>query len=118
MPVDRVRDRWHVDFLESIKETCFHKHLTSFSHDVTANGHTISVLKARAFIYHNIGLAVSSDTRTLGVPVTQYIDDRHVRQLFTSLLHANLPPWSQDGVVVKRSPLTSEVRVSNPSRLM
>ena len=38
--------------------------------------------KASAFIYHKLGLAVSDAARSLGVPVSQYIDDRHVGQLF------------------------------------
>ena len=40
--------------------------------------------KASAFVYHNLGLAVSGTARSLGVPVSQYIDDRHVGQLFGS----------------------------------
>ena len=34
--------------------------------------------KASAFIYHKLGLAVSDAARSTGVPVSQYIDDRHV----------------------------------------
>ncbi|KAK3744573.1 hypothetical protein QZH41_013487, partial [Actinostola sp. cb2023] len=37
--------------------------------------------KASAFIYHNIGLAATNRIRSLGVPCSQYIDDRHVGQL-------------------------------------
>ena len=37
--------------------------------------------KASAYLYHNLGLIVSSAARSLGVPVSQYIDDRHVGQL-------------------------------------
>ena len=37
--------------------------------------------KASAYIYHNLGLAVTSAARSFGVPVSQYIDDRHVGQL-------------------------------------
>ena len=40
--------------------------------------------KASAFLYHNVGLVVTSAARSLGVPVSQYIDDRHVGQLFLS----------------------------------
>jgi len=39
--------------------------------------------KASAFIYHNLGLVVSHAVRSLGVPLSQYIDDRHVGQLFS-----------------------------------
>ena len=37
--------------------------------------------KASAFIYHSIGLGATSFIRSLGVPCSQYIDDRHVGQL-------------------------------------
>ncbi|CAH1242378.1 Hypp6635 [Branchiostoma lanceolatum] len=37
--------------------------------------------KASAFIYNTLGLAASGHIRSLGVPVTQYIDDRHAGQL-------------------------------------
>ena len=37
-----------------------------------------------AFIYHKLGLAVTGAARSLGVPASQYIDDRHVGQLFRS----------------------------------
>ena len=40
--------------------------------------------KASAYIYHNLGLVVSHAARSLGVPLSQYIDDRHVGQLFAS----------------------------------
>ncbi|KAL9977575.1 hypothetical protein ACROYT_G014994 [Oculina patagonica] len=40
--------------------------------------------KASAFLYHNTGLVVTSAARSLGVPLSQYIDDRHVGQLFLS----------------------------------
>ena len=39
--------------------------------------------KTSAYIYHNLGLAVSSSARSYGAPVSQYIDDRHVGQLFS-----------------------------------
>ena len=37
--------------------------------------------KASAYIYHTIGMAATSYIRSLGVPCSQYIDDRHVGQL-------------------------------------
>ena len=43
--------------------------------------------KASAFIYNSVGLAASSFIRTLGVPCTQYIDDRHVGQLRLNSSH-------------------------------
>lgn len=48
--------------------------------------------KASAFIYHRLGLAVLGATRSLGVPVSQYIDDRYVGQLFTSPLRVSRDP--------------------------
>ena len=39
--------------------------------------------KASAFICHKLSLAVSGAARSIGVAVSQYIDDRHVGQLFT-----------------------------------
>lgn len=48
--------------------------------------------KASAFIYHKLGLAVSASARSHGVPVSQYIDDRHVGQLFTSPLRVSREP--------------------------
>lgn len=48
--------------------------------------------KASAFIYHNLGLAVTSAARLLGIPVSQYIDDRHVGQLFRSPISSSIPP--------------------------
>ena len=47
--------------------------------------------KASAFLYHNFGLVVTSAARSLGVPVSQYIDDRHVGQLFSSSLAVYQP---------------------------
>lgn len=48
--------------------------------------------KASAFIYHNLGLVVSHAARSLGIPLSQYIDDRHVGQLFSSpALSVSLP---------------------------
>ena len=37
--------------------------------------------KASAYLFHNLGLVVSSAARSFGVPLSQYIDDRHVGQL-------------------------------------
>ena len=39
--------------------------------------------KVSAFLYHKLGLAVSGAPRSIGVPVSQYIDNRYVGQLFT-----------------------------------
>ena len=39
--------------------------------------------KASAYIYHTIGMGTTSYIRSLGVPCSQYIDDRHVGQLTT-----------------------------------
>ena len=47
--------------------------------------------KASAFLYHSFGLVVTSAARSLGVPVSQYIDDRHVGQLFSSGLTVYQP---------------------------
>ena len=47
--------------------------------------------KASTFLYHNFGLVVTSAARSLGVPVSQYIDDRHVDQLFSSDLAVYQP---------------------------
>lgn len=48
--------------------------------------------KASAYIYHNLGLAVTSAARSFGVPVSQYIDDRHVGQLYRAPAASFLPP--------------------------
>ena len=37
--------------------------------------------KASAYVYHTTGLLATSYIGTLGVPCSQYIDDRHARQL-------------------------------------
>ena len=50
--------------------------------------------KASVFLYHNFGLVVTSAARSLDVPVSQYIDDRHVGQLFSSGL-ADYQPCGQ-----------------------
>ena len=51
--------------------------------------------KASAFIYHNLGLVVSQAARSFGVPLSQYIDDRHVRQLFSPPMRSISPPSAQ-----------------------
>ena len=48
--------------------------------------------KASAFIYHNLGLFVTGTAFSLGVPVSQHTDDRHVDQLFRSPARASLLP--------------------------
>ena len=48
--------------------------------------------KTSAFIYHNLGLAVTSAARSLGIPLSQYIDGRHVGQLFRSPITSSIPP--------------------------
>ena len=45
--------------------------------------------KASAYIYHTIGMAATSYIRSLGVPCSQYIDDRHVGQLQLPLSYHN-----------------------------
>lgn len=39
--------------------------------------------KASAFVYHSVGLIATNHIRSLGVPCSQYIDDRHFGQLVT-----------------------------------
>ena len=51
--------------------------------------------KASAYIYHNLGLVVSHAARSLGVPLSQYIDDRHVGQLFASPMRSVILPSAQ-----------------------
>ena len=48
--------------------------------------------KASAFICHKLSLAVSGAARSIGVAVSQYIDDRHVGQLFTAPLRVTRGP--------------------------
>ena len=48
--------------------------------------------KVSDFIYHNIGLAVSHSALSFGVPLSQYIDDRHVGQLFSLPVRSVSPP--------------------------
>lgn len=47
--------------------------------------------KASAYIYHDLGLAVTGAARSFGVPVS-YIDDRHVGQLYRAPASSTLPP--------------------------
>ena len=51
--------------------------------------------KASAYIYHNLGLVVSHAARSLGVPLSQYIDPRHVGQLFASPMRSVILPSTQ-----------------------
>ena len=44
------------------------------------------------FIYHKLGLAVSGAVRSLGGPVSQYIDNQHIGQLITSPLRISRDP--------------------------
>lgn len=46
--------------------------------------------KASAYLYHSIGLAATCYVRSLGVPCSQYVDDRHNGQL--RLPHSQLLP--------------------------
>ena len=49
-----------------------------------------------AFIYHKFGLAVSGAAQFIGVPVSQYVDDWLVGQLFTVPLRmARNPPFQR-----------------------
>ena len=41
-------------------------------------------MESSAYSYHNVGHVVTSTTRSLGLRVSQYIDDTHVSQLFLS----------------------------------
>jgi len=50
-------------------------------------------LKASACVYHMTGLLVTSYIITLGVPCSQYIDDRHAGQLVAHK-KPNLPEWT------------------------
>ena len=51
--------------------------------------------KARAFIYHNVGLIVSHAACSFGVRLSQYIDDRHVGQLLSPPACSVSPPSAQ-----------------------
>ena len=48
--------------------------------------------KASAYIYHNLGLAVTRPARLFGAPVSQYIDDQHVGQLCRAPASSTLSP--------------------------
>ena len=51
--------------------------------------------KASAYVYHSVGMAATSYIRSLGVPCSQYIDDRHVGQLSPSFeSRAPVEEWS------------------------
>ena len=45
--------------------------------------------KASAFVYHSIGMAATNHIRSLGVPCSQYIDDRHCGQLCLSFTQSS-----------------------------
>ena len=47
--------------------------------------------RVSAFLYHNLGLAVSGAAHSFGVPLSQYIDDRHLGQL---LVQSSKQPWA------------------------
>ena len=49
--------------------------------------------KASAYVYHTTSLVSTSYIRTLGVPCSQYIDDRHAGQLVAHK-KPNLPEWT------------------------
>ena len=51
--------------------------------------------KVSAFIYHNLGLIVSHAARSFGVPLSQYIDDRHVGQLLSPPARSVSSPSAQ-----------------------
>ena len=46
-------------------------------------------------VYHKLVLEVSGTARSIGVPVSQYIDDRHMGQLFTAPLRMTRGPSFQ-----------------------
>ena len=48
--------------------------------------------KGSAYIYQNLGLAVTSAAHSYGVSVSQYIDDRPVGQLYRAPASSTLPP--------------------------
>ena len=47
--------------------------------------------EARAFFYHNLGLAVSGPALSFGVPLSQNIENRHLGQL---LVQSSKEPWA------------------------
>ena len=51
--------------------------------------------KGSAYVYHSIGMAATSYIRSLGVPCSQYIDDRHIWQLCPSPKYrSSVVDWS------------------------
>lgn len=51
--------------------------------------------KASAFIYHNLGLVILQAVHSLGIPLSHYIYDRHVGQLFSTPAHSVSLPSAQ-----------------------
>ena len=52
--------------------------------------------KASAYVYHTMGMAATSYIRSLGIPCSQYIDDRHFGQLISAEnLTARAQSWSE-----------------------
>jgi hypothetical protein len=51
--------------------------------------------KASAYLYHTLGLVVTSAIRSWGAPISQYIDDRYAGQLMpsSSSLHSARPSY-------------------------
>lgn len=45
--------------------------------------------KSSAYIYHNLGMVATGYCRQLGVPISQYIDDRLISELETSYYDRN-----------------------------
>ena len=50
--------------------------------------------KASAFVYHSIGMAATNYIRSLGVPCSQYIDDRHCGQLCLLFTQSSYPGFA------------------------
>ena len=67
--------------------------------------------KASAYIYHTIGMAATSYIRSLGVPCSQYIDDRHVGQLQLPLSYHN-PHFSYSQLANMAAFITCAVLIS------
>jgi len=51
--------------------------------------------KASAYIYHNLGLVILHAACSLGVPLSQYIDDHHVGRLFAPPMRSVILPSAQ-----------------------
>ena len=51
--------------------------------------------KASAYIYHKLGFVVLHAACSPGVPMSQYINDRHVGQLFASPMRSVILPRAQ-----------------------